>query len=197
MTAEDPDSLIPELTEKCNEIESPTVIQKPHAKLEENSSHGILDWIKQDKVQLGIGGIIFGAGMILNYNLINLPVPQGIIDILFVISYIILGGEVLLNAVKNIMHGEFFDETFLMSIATLGAIHEFPEAVGVMFFYRIGEYFMDLATDQSREQIMEAVDLRPQMVNLIPSENNVTEIPAEDAKVGDLSLIHISEPTRH
>lgn len=191
LTAEDPDSLIPELTEKCKEIESPTVIQKPHAKLEENSSHGILDWIKQDKVQLGIGGIIFGAGMILNYNLINLPVPQGIIDILFVISYIILGGEVLLNAVKNIMHGEFFDETFLMSIATLGAfaIHEFPEAVGVMFFYRIGEYFMDLATDQSREQIMEAVDLRPQMVNLISSENNVTEIPAEDAKVGDYLLI--------
>lgn len=69
--------------------------------LEENSSHGILDWIKQDKVQLGIGGIIFGAGMILNYNLINLPVPQGIIDILFVISYIILGGEVLLNAGKK------------------------------------------------------------------------------------------------
>lgn len=58
-----------------------------------------------------------------------------------------------------------------------------------MFFYRIGEYFMDLATDQSREQIMEAVDLRPQMVNLIPSENNVTEIPAEDAKVGDYLLI--------
>lgn len=89
------------------------------------------------------------------------------------------------------MHGEFFDETFLMSIATLGAfaIHEFPEAVGVMFFYRIGEYFMDLATDQSREQIMEAVDLRPQMVNLISSENNVTEIPAEDAKVGDYLLI--------
>ncbi|WP_370797207.1 cation transporter [Dialister hominis] len=77
LTAEDPDSLIPELTEKCNEIESPTVIQKPHAKLEENSSHGILDWIKQDKVQLGIGGIIFGAGMILNYNLINLPVTSG------------------------------------------------------------------------------------------------------------------------
>lgn len=58
-----------------------------------------------------------------------------------------------------------------------------------MFFYRIGEYFMDLATDQSREQIMEAVDLRPQMVNLISSENNVTEIPAEDAKVGDYLLI--------
>lgn len=78
-----------------------------------------------------------------------------------------------------------------MSIATLGAfaIHEFPEAVGVMFFYRIGEYFMDLATDQSREQIMEAVDLRPQMVNLISSENNVTEIPVEDAKVGDYLLI--------
>ncbi|WP_370797208.1 hypothetical protein [Dialister hominis] len=94
------------------------------------------------------------------------------------------------------MHGEFFDETFLMSIATLGAfaIHEFPEAVGVMFFYRIGEYFMDLATDQSREQIMEAVDLRPQMVNLISSENNVTEIPVEDAKVGDYLLIRPGRP---
>ena len=105
----------------------------------------------------------------------------------FAAIYIVLGREVLATAWKNLTRGHVFDENFLMSIATLGAfaIGEFPEAVGVMLFYRVGEYFEHRAVERSRSQIMEAVDLRPEVVHL---ENGRT-IPAEDAKVGDILIV--------
>lgn len=77
-----------------------------------------------------------------------------------------------------------------MTVATVGAfaIHEYPEAVGVMLFYRIGEYFQDLAADRSRDQIMDAVDLRPEVVQRVTASGTET-IPAEEAEVGDILLI--------
>ena len=89
--------------------------------------------------------------------------------LLFMIPYLIVGWDIIYRAVRNISHGQVFDENFLMCIATIGAvcIQEFPEAVGVMLIYRIGEYFEEKATEQSRTQIMEAVDLRPEVVNLV------------------------------
>ena len=114
---------------------------------------------------------------------------------LFVAAYIVLGGEILGNAVKNIGKGQIFDENFLMSIATLGAfgINEYPEAVGVMLFFRIGQYFEELAVERSRSQIMETVDLRPEVVNLISAEGNIYTIPSETAKVGDILLVKPGE----
>ena len=109
---------------------------------------------------------------------------------IFAVAYIILGGEILVKAVKNISHGQIFDENFLMGVATLAAfaIRDFPEAVGVMLFYRIGEFFEDKAVERSRGQIMDAVDMRPEVVNLV-SDQNITVIPAEDANVDDILLI--------
>lgn len=114
---------------------------------------------------------------------------------LFVAAYIVLGGEILGNAVKNIGKGQIFDENFLMSIATLGAfgINEYPEAVGVMLFFRIGQCFEELAVERSRSQIMETVDLRPEVVNLISAEGNIYTIPSETAKVGDILLVKPGE----
>ena len=105
----------------------------------------------------------------------------------FAAIYIVLGREVLVTAWKNLTRGHVFDENFLMSIATLGAfaIGEFPEAVGVMLFYRVGEYFEHRAVERSRSQIMEAIDLRPEVVQL---ENGET-IPAEEAQVGDILIV--------
>ena len=93
----------------------------------------------------------------------------------------------LLTAAKNIRKGQVFDENFLMSIATLGAfaIGSYPEAVGVMLFYRIGEYFEDRAVAKSRSQIMSAVDLRPETVNRVTGDK-VETVPAGDAQVGDI-----------
>ena len=87
-------------------------------------------------------------------------------------------------------NGRVFDENFLMSVATVAAfaIGDFAEAVGVMLFYRVGEFFEDVAVERSRAQIMEAVDLRPEVVNLVDGEE-VKEIPAGEAKAGDVILI--------
>ena len=108
----------------------------------------------------------------------------------FVLSYAILGREILTTAWKNLTKGHVMDENFLMSVATIGAflIGELPEAVGVMLFYRVGEYFEHKAVERSRSQIMEAVDLRPEVVQLVTGED-IREIPAEAAHVGDLLLV--------
>ena len=108
----------------------------------------------------------------------------------FTAGYLILGWEVLKTAAGNLFKGHIFDENFLMGIATLGAIliGEFPEAVGVMLFYRVGEYFEEKAVARSRSQIMEAADLRPETVTLIEN-GEVRVIPAGEAAVGDVILV--------
>ena len=108
----------------------------------------------------------------------------------FIIAYILLGREIVLTALKNLKNGRVFDENFLMSTATIAAfaIGDFAEAVGVMLFYRVGELFEDIAVERSRSQIMEAVDMRPEVVNLVHGDH-VEEIPAGDAQAGDIILI--------
>ena len=130
-----------------------------------------------------IGTGLFAAGILLERLLPALPLHF----IAFIAGYLILGWNVLLTAGKNIVRGKVFDENFLMGLATLGAfaIGEFGEAVGVMLFYRIGEYFEHRAMERSRSQIMEAVDLRPEVVTLASGQT----IPAEEAKAGDLLLV--------
>ena len=132
-----------------------------------------------------IGGGLFAVGLVLGhlgFNWLTLAICLA--------AYIVLGREVVATAAKNLVKGHVFDENFLMSIATIGAffIGEYPEAVGVMLFYRVGEYFEHKAVERSRSQIMEAVDLRPETVNLVLDEG-VQVIPAEKAAPGDLVLV--------
>lgn len=142
-------------------------------------------FLDEKKELAGIGaGIVFFAAGIAAENFTN----SSIIYIsLFIISYIILGGEVLATAVKNLFRGKVFDENFLMGIATIGAfvIGEYPEAAGVMLFYRIGELFEDVAVGRSRKQIMDAVDMRPETVRLMAGGKVVVCNPA-DVKPGDI-----------
>ena len=144
---------------------------------EHHHEHG-----SDDKKALLVGAGLFAVGVVL--NALNLPIAA---IPAFLLAYIILGREVLAAAWKNLTKGHIFDENFLMSIATLGAllIQEWPEAVGVMLFYRIGEYFEEKAVERSRSQIMEAVDLRPEVVIL---ENGKT-IPAGNAKPGAILIV--------
>ena len=111
--------------------------------------------------------------------------------VLLIAAYLLLGRHVLLTAVKNIGRGQVFDENFLMAVATIGAwaVGSFDEAVGVMLFYRVGEYFEDRAVDRSRKQIMDAIDLRPETVNLVKDNGKIEVIPAEDAQEGDIVLV--------
>ena len=133
-----------------------------------------------------LGAALFAAGLLLNG--IGIPLFSGAA---FVAAYVVLGREIIGNAWKNLRNGHVLDENFLMSIASLGAfcIGETAEAVGVMLFYRVGEYFEEKAVARSRSQIMEAVDLRPEVVIL----ENGTTIPAEDAEPGDLLIVRAGD----
>ena len=138
----------------------------------------------------GLTGILLGAGLfVLGLILDSFGLKWPMIGCC-VAAYLILGWYVVAIALKNLTKGHIFDENFLMSIATIGAfcIGEYPEAVGVMLFYRVGTYFEHRAVARSRSQIMEAVDLRPETVNLLEGEE-VTVIPAGEARVGDLLLV--------
>ncbi len=181
--------LIPLLQQICDSIEdgvTVTVFEEKSKntvnKMNTSNSH------KKDITAIVVGIVLFVVGIVLWQTLnlaLNIPAV-----VLFVTAYLLLGGEVLMKAGKNIAKGKVFDENFLMSIATLGAlaIGEFHEAVGVMLFFRIGELFEKIAVTKSRSQIMSAVDMRPEVVNLVNGDE-VETIPAEDAKVGDIILV--------
>ena len=138
-----------------------------------------------EKRQILLGSGLFAAGLILNWLGLGLAAIGA-----FVIAYMVLGRQIVATALKNLTKGHVFDENFLMSLATIGAffIGEYPEAVGVMLFYRVGEYFEHKAVERSRSQIMEAVDLRPEVVNLLVGGEVVT-IPAARARVGDRLIV--------
>lgn len=193
LSAADPDKYLPEVQKICASIESEvkvvprdTLEKEKKQKQTEGHSHEEEGDDKKELACIISGAVLFAIGIILNHTIDNALASF----IIFAIAYIILGGEILVKAFKNISHGQVFDENFLMSVATLAAfaIRDFPEAVGVMLFYRIGEFFEDKAVERSRGQIMDAVDMRPEVVNLV-SDQNITVIPVEDANVDDILLI--------
>ena len=116
-----------------------------------------------------VAGLLFMAYEALTTVVPTISMPESIETPIYYIAYILLAFPVLRIAGRNILKGQVFDENFLMSIATLGAIaiDALPEAVGVILFYRIGEFFEHKATDRSRTEIMNAVDMRPQEVRVV------------------------------
>ena len=139
----------------------------------ENES-GILGYAK-DNIMLIIGTIIYVIALIYkgNENLLSV--------LLFAASYLVIGGEVVLTAIKNIARGEVFDENFLMSIATIGAffIGEYPEAVAVMLFYQIGEVFQGYAVNKSRKSISSLMNIRADYANVLRNNSEVKVSPEE------------------
>lgn len=195
--AKNEEALIAKFQDICASIESEVVVsrqqisqkgKKALSVSEQNSSvKHCFSQQQTDLISIIIGAFLFTAGEVLEHaGMEGAFLPS----VIFVISYVILGGQIVLTALKNLCKGQIFDENFLMSLATLGAfaIGNFPEAVGVMLFYRIGEYFEEVAVARSRSQIMEAVDLRPETVSLIQG-NDVRVIAAEDARPGDILLV--------
>jgi len=116
-----------------------------------------------------VAGLLFMLYEVLSSFVPSISLPESIETPIYYVAYILLAFPVLRIAGRNILKGEVFDENFLMSIATLGAIaiDALPEAVGVILFYRIGEFFEEKATDRSRTEIMNAVDMRPQEVRVV------------------------------
>lgn len=114
--------------------------------------------------------------------------------VLFLLSYIIVGHKIIYKAFRNIIRGKVFDENFLMTIATLGAffINEIPEAVTVMLFYQIGEFFQDYALDKSRKSISSLMDIRPDYANVVKGKDTVKVNPSE-VKIGDIIVVKSGE----
>ena len=112
----------------------------------------------------------------------------------YVTAYLIVGWNVIASAVKNIIRGQFFDEQFLMTIATLGAfaIHQMPEAVAVMLFYVTGELFQDIAVGRSRKSIKSLLEIKPDYANL-KSGVEVIKVSPEEVKVGDIIVVKAGE----
>lgn len=114
---------------------------------------------------------------------------------LCVAAYIIIGGDIVVKAVRNIFRGEVFDECFLMSVATIGAfaIGEYPEAVAVMLFYQIGELFMDVAVDRSRDSISRLMDIRPDHANVEDADGTLRRVAPEEVPAGTVIVVKPGE----
>ena len=191
------DGLLEKMQAVTDNVEEGVVLVEAESKpslapeLEERKkSGGILSELSEKKtiIEIVLGGAVF----IITEWLGLIPETYHMYFLIF--AYILLGGRIVLTALKNIAKGNVFDENFLMTVATLGAfaIQAWEEAVGVMFFYRVGEYFEQRAVEKSRGQIMDAVDLRPEVVNLLVGED-VKVIPAADAHVGDILLVRVGD----
>lgn len=113
---------------------------------------------------------------------------------IYIISYLIVGLEIVKKAIRNIIRGKVFDENFLMTIATLGAfsIGEFPEAVAVMLFYQIGELFQDYAVDKSRKSISSLMEMKPDFANR-KREEKIEKVSPEEVKIGEEIVVKPGE----
>lgn len=158
---------------------------------------------KKDLIKVIVSFLILVIGMILENGIINLEtvfnvsvaVASNTILVIFVLAYIIIGGDVLKTAAVNILHGQIFDENFLMTIATIGAflVGEYPEAVAVMLFYQIGEMFQSYAVNRSRRSISELMDIKPETANLKNDDGTIITKKPEDIKTGDIIIIKPGE----
>ena len=112
----------------------------------------------------------------------------------FIGGYLLLGGDIIIRAARNIARGRVFDENFLMSVATIGAfaIGEYPEAVGVMLFYQIGEYFQSKAVAKSRKSITALMDIRPDYANLL-KDGQLIKVSPETVQTGNLIMVKPGE----
>lgn len=135
-----------------------------------------------------IGAIFFIVAIVIDTNIEWLNIA------LYLISYIIVGGDIVKRAVRNIFKGKVFDENFLMSIATIGAmlIGEYPEGIAVMLFYQVGELFQSYAVDKSRRSIADAMDIRPDFAN-VKRGDEVIKVDPDEVQIGDIIVIKPGE----
>lgn len=144
--------------------------------------------MKKHLLRIIICSLIYGTSFLVPSDITWLRLA------IFFISYIIIGGDVVLRALSNIKNGNVFDENFLMGIATIGAflVGEFEEGVAVMLFYQVGELFQDYAVNQSRKSISDLMDIRPDYAN-VKIGNDLVRVDPEDVKIGDIIVIKPGE----
>ena len=144
--------------------------------------------MKKRGIKIIISAILFVLALVIPFS--NEWINNG----LFIISYLVVGFEILKKAVRNIFRGKVFDENFLMTVATIGAfaIGEFPEAVAVMLFYQVGELFQSYAVDKSRKSIASLMDIRPDYAN-IEKDGKIEKVDPDEVKIGDIIIVKTGE----
>ena len=144
--------------------------------------------MKKQIIQVISALILFIIGLSVKFE--NIWINRAI----YLISYAIVGAEIVIVAIKNIFKGEVFDEHFLMAVATIGAISigEYPEAVAVMLFYQIGEIFQDYAVDKSKKSITELMDIRPDYAN-VKREDKILKVKPEEVKINEIIVVKPGE----
>lgn len=180
------DSIIEEVTKIAKKIEPGIdIVDGEKKKIE--SDQNIQEFDKKEIAKLIAGAIFFAAGLIFNFSFWTK-------FIIFSISYVLVGTDVVLKAVKNITRGQVFDENFLMSVATIGAfaISEFPEGAAVMLFYKVGELLQDIAVNRSRKSIRDLMDIRPDFANLKIGED-IKRVSPEEVNIGDVIMVKPGE----
>jgi Cd2+/Zn2+-exporting ATPase len=187
--------VVEKIIDKINTIEPGLDIQMKSGKKQSDHSddshdHGGGEHNKKELIKLLLGVAVYILGIYQtatgNESIVS--------SVIFVVAYLVIGGDVLLKAIKNATNGRVFDENFLMSIATVGAlaIGELAEAVGVMLFYKIGEYLQDMAVGKSRKSITALMEIRADYANLkVGSEIKV--VSPEDINIGDIIVVKPGE----
>ena len=158
----------------------PKKVEKPKEKKE----------INKDLIKIIIGVFVYAFGI---YEMaVGNTGTFGVV--VFLAAYILIGGDVLLKAAKNLFRGQVMDENFLMSIATIGAvaIGEYSEAVGVMLFYKIGEYLQQKAVGQSRKSISALMEIKAEFANLVQG-GKIIQVDPEEVEVGDVIVVKPGE----
>lgn len=166
--------------EHDHEETKPKKVEKPKEKKE----------INKDLIKIIIGVIVYAFGI---YEMaVGNTGTFGVV--VFLAAYILIGGDVLLKAAKNLFRGQVMDENFLMSIATIGAIAigEHSEAVGVMLFYKIGEYLQQKAVGQSRKSISALMEIKAEFANLVQG-GKIIQVDPEEVEVGDVIVVKPGE----
>lgn len=158
-----------------------------HHDHEHDHSHGEASISKLDAYRFSIGIILFALGIIGNLSYLSEL-------FVFITAYILIGGDVVYSATRNILKRQVFDEFFLMSVATIGAfaIGQHSEAVAVMIFYQIGEFFQNQALDKSRRSIADLMDIRPEVAH-VKKGNEFISVSPEDVIIGDIILVKPGE----
>lgn len=171
---------------EVDKIEDGVKVFVPKVQAGESSSEG--EDTGKIKKKLLIGGILFVLGIFVPKTLF---IPKLAV---FLVSYLVIGGDVLLSAFKNILNGQVFDENFLMAIATIGAfaIGEYPEGVAVMLFYQLGELLQGIAVNNSRKSIVSLMDIRPDYANIKVGEG-IKKVSPEEIKVGEIIVVKPGE----
>ena len=144
--------------------------------------------MKKKVIKIIIAFILFLISLVISFE--NEWINKG----LYIVSYLVVGLDIVLKAIRNIFRGKVFDENFLMTIATIGAfiIGEFPEAVAVMLFYQVGELFQSYAVDKSRKSITSLMDIRPDFAN-IKNNGEIVKVDPNEINVGDTIIVKPGE----